>query len=209
MVTLATITAYDVGTIKRVVPILYHVEIEAIYVVALEGVIGIKTHCLGFLCLLALLFLSQFSLQRHSACLLGECHYLLAQCMTPYIKQNIRINLIAIHHDGKHQVGTSLLTANNGDCLPCLHVVTALHQVLRIESIDGLQSVAMTYHNDIAVSGALARQSHRTAEHSLHGIALGRLYLYAALRLSHCLSHRQREGIFRVISTGEIYLESV
>ena len=146
----------------------------------------------------------------HALALLGYLQSDVAKAVAFEFHDSGRIDASAVHHYGKGAVIVLPDAAHDGDGLSCLHTVAHLNEVLRIVTIDSLQTVVMAYDDDVSLFGMLVRQTHHTGKHRLHGIALlgGNLHLGVILHYES-LAHRQREGIIVGRKLREVYLEGI
>ena len=119
------------------------------------------------------------------------------------------VDTAAVYHDGEVAVGDTVVGAYDGYCLPGLHGLSHLYEVLCVVAVHGLKPVAVAYHYDVAQLMVLARQAYGAVEHTFYGIALGGGYLHAVVLAHRTLAHGQWEGVLRGLHGAEVYVYGI
>ncbi len=125
------------------------------------------------------------------------------------LKDGGRIDAATINHNREQAVRTAPGAANGRYLLTGLHTLTHLHVVLRIETINGLQTVVVADNHYITELRRMARHADVTVEHGEYNIAFGRSNLKILVINELSLTHRQGKGVFFGRKNAEINIEGI
>ena len=140
--------------------------------------------------------------------LLAE-QYVAVESVTADAHNGGGVDAFAVDHDREVAVELATALSDDGYGLSGAHVLSHLYHVLGVVGVDGFESVAVAYHDDVTVVGLFAREAHCAFEHCLHGIAVLGGYLHYVVLAQRRLAHGQWEGVFVRLQCIEVDVEGV
>ena len=134
----------------------------------------------------------------------------LAEFVALQFDNDFRSDASAIHHNGKFTVGFPSFTAHNGYRLPGIDLLSHLHEVLGVVSIDGFEAIVVAYDDDISIAVDITREANSAGKHGFYGITFfGLDFQSLSIVDDFRLSNGQRKGVIVGFQGAEINADCV